>query len=94
MMSGANGDASSKRFFGGIGLMLMHAVGIFSVIAYPESHWIGELLITLTITDAGLLGVSVLEKERPSTTMMRTKNMTEEGSQVPDNPDEDEENDG
>lgn len=92
MMSGTNGDASSKRFFGGIGLMIMHAIGIFSVISYPDSHWIGELLITLTVTDTGLLGVSVFEKERPSTTILRTRGRAKQ-SPVPDNPDIEEEYD-
>ncbi len=64
MLSGTNGDISSKRFFGGVGLCIMHVLSILSVLIYPESHWIGELLITLTITDAGLLGVGVFEKER------------------------------
>ena len=64
MLSGTNGDISSKRFFGGAGLCIMHTLSILSVIIYPESHWIGELLITLTITDAALLGVGVFEKER------------------------------
>jgi hypothetical protein len=66
MLSGANGDISSKRFFGGVGLCIMHTLSILSIFIYPESHWIGELLITLTITDAGLLGVGVFEKERKS----------------------------
>ena len=64
MLSGTNGDISSKRFFGGVGLCIMHILSILSVIIQRESHWIGELLITLTITDAALLGVGVLEKER------------------------------
>lgn len=73
MLSGTNGDVSSKRFFGGVGIAIMHAIAILSVILFPESHWIGELLITLTITDAGLLGVGVFEKERRSTMMMRLR---------------------
>lgn len=66
MLSGTNGDISSKRFFGGVGLCIMHFIAIFSVLMYSDSHWIGELLITLTITDTGLLGVGVFEKERKS----------------------------
>lgn len=65
MLSGTNGDISSKRFFGGIGLVVMHIIAVVSVILYPESYWMGELLITLTITDAGLLGVGIFEKVRP-----------------------------
>lgn len=64
MLSGTDGNVSSKRFFGGVGLSVMHGIAIFAVIAYPDSSWIGELLITLTVTDAGLLGVGVFEKDR------------------------------
>ncbi len=63
MMTGINGGISSKRFFGGVGLTILHLIAIYATIAIPESHWIGEYLITLSITDSGLLGVGVLEKK-------------------------------
>lgn len=66
MLTGTNGGYSSKRIFGGFGLTIMHIIAIFSVIFYPDSSWIGEVLITLTVTDAGLLGVGVLEREKES----------------------------
>lgn len=70
MLSGTNGDVSSKRFFGGIGLTIMHMIAVYAVIAIPDSHWIGEFLITLSITDAGLLGVGVLEKPKKKETQV------------------------
>lgn len=81
MFFGTNGEMSSKRFFGGIGMIIMHIIAIFAVIRYPESSWIGEILITLTVTDAGLLGVGIFEKERKSRFLQRMK---EEGIQTPE----------
>lgn len=81
MMTGTNGGYSSKRIFGGGGLTIMHLIAIMSVIFYPDSNWIGELLITLTVTDAGLLGVGVLEREKESVIrkrMMEEKKKEEE----------------
>ena len=62
MLSGQNGEISSKRFLGSVMLLVLTAAVTVNIFLGEPHEWLGRAIDTLIITAGALVGLGIADK--------------------------------
>ena len=62
MLSGQNGEISSKRFLGSVMLLVLTAAVTVNMFLGEPHEWLGRVIDTLIITAGALVGLGIADK--------------------------------
>ena len=62
MLSGQNGEISSKRFLGSVILLVLTAAVTVNIFLGEPHEWLGRVIDTLIITAGALVGLGIADK--------------------------------